>query len=307
MIIWKAYEKHLKDLEKLPEGTPIEHPPMSMLLMLWHVYDCWDQPYYDRIVNVKDKIATSVFKYDAKLPEFERNLLQDKILLGYNPNYEHDPHVFLAVKEQTDEIVNVLVNHYSKSKRFQYFASKAINSVDAESKLEIVARVLTEHFIDKHQIWVYMEGDELRTIRAVALWEPPQRKPALPLPTTKRVKLAKNIGVDLNKPFFSEQKKLSELRNTHYHQLQCDFAVLHYFAYWHEPDDTDKYKFCQTVLLFDIAEALPDNVPAYAQTGEDYLFSLQEIGYSIMEPKEPGVNNENIDIFGLVYIKENLE
>lgn len=310
MDVWKEHKKRQKEIEKQAKNDiEVEHlPSISMLLMLWNVYDCWDTPYYDKLVHLKDKVATSVFKYSPKLPQHERDKLKDKNRLGYNPNYNHDSHIHLASIEQTEEIVSVLLSHYSNnSSRFSYLIQGGGNSFTDLKKLENVIRCLVKHFIEKYQIWVYVEGDEYRTVRAAALWEQPaQHDHALPLNKLQRLKLAKKISPEFNKIFFTDQGFCDGLRNQHYQNIESDMGVLHYFGYWHEEGDcnsSDTFRFCLTVLLFDIAEALPPYIPAYAQATDDQSWTLREIGYSEMLASTPPHASIPI-IKGFLYIKE---
>ena len=302
MAVWKQYTEEEERLKRTPEGVPIQHQaPMSMLLMMWHVYSCWDTPYYDQLVNLKEKIRTSVFKYDEKLPQAERDKLNDQRALGYNPNYEHDPHVELASMEQLEAIVYVLVSQYQATSRLGFVKTLTVNPAEAERKLEQMVRLLVKHFIAKYQVWVYVENDEYKTVRAAALWEPPLRRdPALPLTKIQRLKLAKTIGIDANKMFFAEQEQTWSLRKHHYQQIQSDTGNLLFFGYWHDEDTPSKYKFCLTVLLFDICEALPQYTPAYAQLPEDQSWDLREIGFTQM----PSCTSGNTPIHGFLYIKE---
>jgi len=302
MAVWKQYKREGGRLKKTPKGVPSQQQaPMSMLLMMWHVYSCWDTPYYDQFVNLREKIKTSVFRYDEKLPQAERDKLKDQRLLGYDPNYEYNSHVELASMEHLESIVHVLVSQYQATSRFGFVTSHTANPVGAGRKLEQMLRVLVKHFIEKYQVWMYIEDDEGKTVRAAALWEPPLRRdPALPLTKMQRLKLTKTIGIEVNNMFFAEQEQTWKLRKQHYQHIESDTGNLLFFGYWHDDDTPAKYKFCLTVLLFDICQALPQYTPAYAQAPEDQSWDLREIGFTQM----PNCTASNTAIHGFLYIKE---
>lgn len=301
--VWKEF-KYVKEKEAEEQAKQGNHDsPISMLLMLWHVYNCWDEPYFDRLVRLKEKISVNVLKKDALLSLDERNRLKDQMLLGFDGTYERDPHIKLASIEYLDSIVQVLVNQFLNSQKFAYLHRITGVNERPESKLEIVFYKLVKHFIEKYQVWVYVEEDYAHTVRAVALVEPPGRQePALPLSKMTRLALAKAIGREFNKVIFADLKKDFELRKTQYNSFQCDSLVIHLFGFWHEPENVELYHSALTVLLYELTQSTLPNVPVYAQTHPDQRRYLEELGFTPL-PNQQTSNPSNS--IGYLYVRDN--
>jgi hypothetical protein len=70
----KAQWKEFKDSDKSVS--------IPMLLMLWEVYQCWDEMYWDKLVRLKSHIETKL-GYSTNLSIDERNRLKDLRTLGF--------------------------------------------------------------------------------------------------------------------------------------------------------------------------------------------------------------------------------
>lgn len=316
----------MKDYQYNTTDTRLTSVPM--LVMLWHVYSCWDTPYYRRFVKLKDALLGR----DPDAAQAARDYENDKKSLGYDPTFVHDNHVSQVHVERSEEVVQVLMNELLHSGRLN-FLSQNEDPNGAHPSLEWWVRELVGYFFKKQQVWAYTEDDPDKTIRAVALLQPPSFPDfCIDKPRLTKIRGFKSIGRVAYGLVEAVQQQGAALMRKDLAQLKNhSYAAVHFFGVWHEDlsitEDSTPFSYVPLsvqanafepyagVLLSNIAHMQREGVVTYALAHPDQCGVFEEVGFSVSSPEGAAVAKHSAgcqhhidpatlpDLRGLMYVQ----
>ena len=267
-------------------------PPVPLLLLLWHVYHCQREQYYSRLMRA--------FRHQSPEDIAKKEREEDAKWLAFDPSFDHDPHVILLSSMQEDAATSVLLNEFQNSLQFEFLKS---HDGSPDVKLEWWVRLIVRHFIEKKQIWAYMEDDQYKTIRAVILWQSPNcNDPIDPLGKFTKLRARSTIGKEYLATIDQVLEEVANLRTFHLQNVTKRSATLCYFGVWHaDSDDFISYDRYLITLISNVVNMLESDVVVYAQSNIDRADMLKEAGFNEL----PNTLNPLSTFRGFLYDRDN--
>mmetsp|Transcript_32732 Transcript_32732/g.91668 ORF Transcript_32732/g.91668 Transcript_32732/m.91668 type:complete len:602 (+) Transcript_32732:58-1863(+) len=231
-----ALDKQLAEIEKQQDGVyNCRELGVSLLWLLWRVYECWHTIYYDYF---KSKTKKSEAQYLTECRAKERS--QDE---EYIRNMEMGDHPFIrrALKSEKELVARFLVRTYASHPRSQFMGTIAPGK-RAEVELWYWGLV-ADYFLDKQEVWAMVDPETLQ-FEALVLLEPVDGEPARVSAfggASAMAKLVKKVGrkeatelASIKKEEYLVREQILKSRNGGFRT-----QVIHYGCF--HPDDKDAF------------------------------------------------------------------
>jgi hypothetical protein len=166
-------KKHLERCERHKKYEP----DIPVLLILFRIYDCWDEPYWDMIARTKKRLRSQ-----RTLPNLTHTAIDPKIrMLNHFKQYRPD-------------VVEVLVSSFLRSARVRYLFRRHEPRSTQRERLEWYMNMVVKYFWKRAHIWGYIEDERLL---GVVIWGDPSY--------CKRTSVSQMLAGGGNAPFGHEK------------------------------------------------------------------------------------------------------
>jgi hypothetical protein len=158
--------KKLKEMVSSDKGFNLDELKVSLLVVMWWFFECWDEQYYDRFRIKK-----------WKMQESERHHVQDErmVLMMINPL---DPKVQMLSEFSTPEILKVLADKgpygYGNHPKFAPLLGSKDRDPLARKGFVAAMKSFIVKFLKKQNIWGYF--DDSGALCAVIFYEKAEGK-----------------------------------------------------------------------------------------------------------------------------------
>ena len=214
-----------EDERKLGKPYKIEIP---LLLLLWRAFECWDEKYWDRMVHMKEKTKGKTRKAlglrrDLTLDEKRRmrdyRYLQEQAAV-IESEKPLDPHLRIIRKHQKKQVIHLLTESFLHSNHVHYLFTRKKTRLDQKKKLKWFMSMVVDYFFAHGDFfWGYMGTDN--SLKAIAIWEPPNEKAKISFLSLLRTSGAFKLGAHRWKLMSDILFHMEEMRQSDVRGIRC--------------------------------------------------------------------------------------
>jgi len=142
-------KKHLEQCER----NKHYEPDIPVLLILFRIFDCWDEPYWDMIARTKKRLRST-----RELADLTHTAIDPRIrMLNHHKQYLPD-------------VVEVLVTSFLRTNRVRYLFKRHEPRSSQRDRLEWFMEMTVKYLWKRAHVWGFIEDNRLL---AVAIWGDP--------------------------------------------------------------------------------------------------------------------------------------